>query len=244
MLSLVCVYNNQDVLDNYLLKSLKNQSKEYELILMDNTQGKYNSAAEALNKGGKDAKGRYIMFIHQDVDLNSDLCLEKIEKLLDTIPNLGIAGAAGISKKGVITNIMHGEPPQLAGENQNNEPLKVQTLDECLIIIPRNIFDSYEFDEETCDDWHSYAIDYSLMIKSKGFDVYFVPINIYHKSTGTPIAEEYYTSLEKVRRKHRKNYRLIYTTTGEWSTLYSISLQRKAFFQVRLINILKRIGLF
>lgn len=244
MISVVCVYNNKDILNNYLLKSLKNQSTKYELILMDNTKGKYKSAAEALNRGGKNANGKYIMFVHQDVDLNSGSCLEKTEEILDKIHNVGIAGAAGISKNGVISNIMHGEPPQLAGEIQNNESTKVQTLDECLIIIPKKIFDSYQFDEETCDNWHSYAIDYSLMIKSKGWDVYFVPLNVYHKSTGNPVVEEYYTSLEKVRQKHKRNYPLIYTTTGEWSTLYSINTQRNALFQIRLKNILKKIGLF
>ena len=53
MLSIICVYNNRDILEKYLLNSLKVQSIEYELILIDNTSGKFNSAAKALNYGGK-----------------------------------------------------------------------------------------------------------------------------------------------------------------------------------------------
>jgi hypothetical protein len=37
MISVVCVYNDKEILKKYLLKSLKNQSVEYELILIDNT---------------------------------------------------------------------------------------------------------------------------------------------------------------------------------------------------------------
>jgi len=67
MISIVCVYNDEITLKDYLLKSLENQTSKHELILIDNTQGKYKSAAGALNWGGGKAKGKYIMFVHQDV---------------------------------------------------------------------------------------------------------------------------------------------------------------------------------
>ena len=81
MISIVCVYNNQDILNNWLLKSLKHQTVEFELITLDNTRNTFKSAAEALNYGGKKAKGKYIMFVHQDVDLSSDTWLEDVEKM-------------------------------------------------------------------------------------------------------------------------------------------------------------------
>lgn len=51
MISLVCCYNN---LQQYkdMQKSLENQTVEYELIGIDNREGKYKSAASALNVGG------------------------------------------------------------------------------------------------------------------------------------------------------------------------------------------------
>ena len=67
MISIVCVYNNKEILNKYLIKSLESQTEDYELILLDNTQNKFNSAAKALNNGGRKAKGDYIMFVHQDV---------------------------------------------------------------------------------------------------------------------------------------------------------------------------------
>lgn len=79
MISIVCVYNDEKILNDFLLKSLKAQTVEYELIKIDNTQNRFKSAAEALNYGGKKAKGEYIMLVHQDVDLSSDTWLKNEE---------------------------------------------------------------------------------------------------------------------------------------------------------------------
>ena len=57
MFSIVCVYNNEGLLKSHLLKSPKDQTASYELILEDNTESKFSSAAEALNHGGRRAKG-------------------------------------------------------------------------------------------------------------------------------------------------------------------------------------------
>jgi hypothetical protein len=44
MLSIVCVYNNIDILNEYLIKGLKYQKGDYELILIDNTDNKFCKA--------------------------------------------------------------------------------------------------------------------------------------------------------------------------------------------------------
>ena len=246
MISVVCVYNNRKILEKFLLEGLKGQSTEYELILMDNTEGKFKSAAEALNRGGEKAKGKYIMFVHQDINLISKTWLEDTEKTLNSLNNVGIAGVAGPieDSETIVTNIKHGEPPQSAGGVQINTPLEVQTLDECLIIIPRDIFKKCKFDKKTCSGWHSYAIDYSLSVKKSDLKVYVLPTYLYHRSTGLPLDEKYFVSLENVRKKYKKDYKRIYTTTGEWSTLYPLTIQRIPFFQRRLKSFLKKIGIF
>jgi hypothetical protein len=149
MISVICVYNNKAVLCNCLLKGLDRQSADYELILLDNTGNNYRSAAEALNKGGRDAKGDYLMFAHQDVQLFSKDWLENVESRLRLLPNLGIAGVAGNLEmiKGLVSNLKHGEPPRLAGNIEIERPEKVQTLDECLILIPRAVFFLQKFDK-------------------------------------------------------------------------------------------------
>ena len=228
MISIVCTYNNEKILNDYLLKSLKNQTVDYELIAVDNIKGIFKSAAEALNYGGRKAKGKYIMFVHQDVDLCSSTWLEEAEKMLDSIPSLGIAGVAGMkAKKGVLTLIEHGEPPRWAGSILIKKPEEVQTLDECLFIIPKSVFKSLQFDEKICGDWHLYAVDYCLSVKRMGHDVYVIPMYVYHLSTGTkpknklqivldlgPLPKGYYLTMKKLLQKHKDYYKWIYATGG------------------------------
>jgi len=241
VISVVCVYNNRKIINDYLLRSLKRQTVNYNLITLDNTEGKFKSAAEALNYGGMRAKGKYIMFVHQDIILNSDVWLEKVEKVLDKLFNLGIAGVAGRTKdiEGTITNIKHGIPKKLSGKIQIKKPIKVQTVDECLVIIPKYVFHKLHFDEKVCNDWHLYSVDYSLSIKRMKYNVYVIPMYVYHLSTGfKPIGRlgrilrggslqrGYYLSLKKVLKKHKNYYKKIYTTCGNYKTIYPLYLQR------------------
>ncbi len=226
MISIICIYNNNSSLENYLLKSLENQSIYHESILIDNTQNRFKSAAEALNYASEKAKGEYLMFVHQDFELDSDKWLDEAEKTLNILPDLGIAGVAGKYDRNCISNIKTGYPPILAGPIQIKEPKKVQTVDECLIIIPKKIFDEIQFDEVVCDNWHLYATDYCLMAKKAGYDVYVLPMEGYHSSPGYSFSEgDYYSTLRKLVDKHKNEYKWIYTTTGSWSTVYPLILQ-------------------
>lgn len=246
MISVVCVYNNKAILEDNLLKSLENQTSRYELVLIDNTQGKFKSAAKALNRAGKRAEGDYIMFVHQDVDLCSNLWLENAENFLDSMPDLGVAGVAGMSDQGRKNEergrntIEHGDDRRLwEWGNPIQKPERVQTVDECLIIIPKSVFDLFQFDEETCNNWHLYSVDYCLSCRKNGFHAYVIPLSIYHKSAGRfalsktevlksvgTFPKSYYQTLEKLIKKHKNEYKQIYTTCGDWSTSHPLILQR------------------
>jgi len=239
VISIVCVYNSKTILADYLLKSLQVQSVDYELILVDNTGKRHKSASEALNFGARNAMGKYLMFVHQDVDLRSSSWLDDAERMLDSVANLGIAGVAGKKDtKGVMTNSKHGNPPVLAGSLQIEKPTEVQTLDECLVIIPRSVFNKLRFDEETCSDWHLFAVDYCLSVTQFALRVYVIPMFIYHRSTGATtrspaglirslgsLPDAYYQTLAKLLRKH-KSYGQIHTTGGDWDTSLPVALQR------------------
>jgi hypothetical protein len=246
MISIVCVYNNEEILKDSLLKSLENQTSKHELILIDNTKGKFESAAGALNWGGGKAKGEYIMFVHQDVDLCSDSWLEDTEKLLNSIPNLGIAGVGGARRSHgprrgeTLTNIKHGIPPvNVQYGIPLHKPEQVQTVDECLVTIPRPVFDMLQFDEKACDSWHLYAVDYSLSVARLGLGAYVIPASIYHSSKGirhkniwqtilsvSSFPAGYYRTMEKLLQKHRSHTKQVYTTCGCWSTSYPLILRR------------------
>jgi GT2 family glycosyltransferase len=228
MISVICVYNNKEILDNFLLKSLNDQTTDFELILIDNSKNRFNSAAEALNYGGKKAKGNYLMFIHQDVDFSSKSWLENGEKILNSLENLGVAGIAGKSReRKYISNIKHGIPPKNISEDIITKPTLVQTIDECLFIIPRKLFDKMKFDYVTCNHWHLYGVDYCLQLKIKGYEIYVLPLFLYHRSSGFSLSIEYEHTLKRLMKKYRTKYVMIFTTMGDWLTFYPLYFQKR-----------------
>lgn len=241
MISVVCVYNNKNILDKCLLKSLESQNYNYEVILIDNTELKFKSACAALNYAVENAKGKYIIFTHQDVYLKSKNFLNNTVNTLNTLKNLGVAGLAGkkINKKDLISNITEGNPPHKVG-TPFKTPLKVQTVDECLFIIPKSMFNINRFDEKVCDGWHLYAVDYCLSVMKIGFHIYLIPLEIYHKSTGYSFTNEYYSILKRLIKKHGIDYNKIYTTTENWSTKWPLFLQINLKRVVWLLIILKK----
>lgn len=221
MMSIITVYNNRSVLEANLLKSLEQQTNEYELVLIDNCDGKYKSAAQALNYGAKKATGDYLIFVHQDVDLNYPDCLKDIEGIVENLEDIGVAGVAGYTetdgKYAMYSNIKDGYPPEDVGININN-PIEVQTVDECLFVVAGSLFKQLEFDEKTCPDWHLYGADYCLDSKKLGKTVYVIPIKIYHASRTESFSKSYYTTLKNVVNKHGKEYKTIDTSCGIWRT--------------------------
>lgn len=229
MISVVVVYDREEILKEYLLSSLEKQTVKFEFVGVDNTKGEFKSAAEALNEGAERTNGKYIIFVHQDARLGSPSWLEEAERILDSLPCLGAAGVAGRAQEEItVTTIMHGNPPRLSGEVYPEEPTKVQTLDECLLMVPRTVFSKLKFDEEVCDGWHLYGVDYSLSIKSLGLNAYIIPLPVYHLSTGIGknlfqiflsleiYPKEYYRTLPKLLRKHRGVVKIC-TTCGNWN---------------------------
>jgi len=222
MLSVVCVYNNEKILNDILLKSLESQKVDYELILLDNTGGHFKSAASALNYGGAKATGDYIMFIHQDMWLYSDSWIEDTERHLNTIPDLGIAGVLGNVG---IEGPMHGKEnlkfsitmfeDMFKDFKPVEHPEKVESLDECLLIVPREVFNKLKFDEIVFDGWDCYAPDYCLEIKKLGLKSYVIPGRSSHCCLRRNYMIWEFKDLLKYHRrlyqKHKKDYKTIHT---------------------------------
>lgn len=231
MISIVCVYNDENIFKGFLSKSLQTQTAAYELIAIDNTQGIFTSASQALNYGASRIKGtiKYIMFAHQDIDLCSLAWLEETEKMLDCLPDLGIAGVAGSREgdKKSFSNITNGMPPKNAGL-KIQRPLRAMTVDECCVIVRRKVFEKYRFDEKTCDSWHLYVVEYCLRILQTGLSVYILPSSVYHASLGVQ-GPDYFRALTRVLHRYRQSYKKIYTTCGCWNTRMPVPPQRYWF---------------
>ena len=226
MISVVCVYNNENTLKEVLLKGLEKQSARYELIALDNRGGKYKSASEALNYGGAKASGDYIMFVHQDMWLGSTTWLEDAEMITKSIPDLGVAGVAGSNDKGGNDAKRRRWAIEDFGELWQwgkgvTKPEEVQTLDECLLIVPKTVFSKLKFDEKVFDGWDCYGADYCLCARRLGLKAYVIPVPYSHCCLrATYQLWEFKELLEFHRRlyaKHSRDHKHIYLWAGEIS---------------------------
>lgn len=236
MISVICVCNNKDILDDCLLKSLETQTAKYEFILINNLNNEFKSAAEALNHGSKKAKGKYLVFAHQDIYFEPNF-LENAEEILSSISKLGIAGLAGSGNfkdpTAVLSNIIQGDQPSKLPDSKYKNIKKVQTVDECVLFIQKSFFSELEFDEKVCDNWHLYGVDYSLEVIKRNLNVYILPLTAYHLSFGH-VSKGYDNTLSKLIKKHKNTYKLIYTTVGTFNTHLPFKIQKNWIFRWKL----------
>ena len=206
-LSIICVYNNQEVLEACLLKGLETQkNKDYELILLDNRSNQFSSAAKALNYGAKQAKSNYLVFSHQDIRMDTPDTIDKIIEYFNS--GLSFFGSSGVKKyeAKMISNVYTANYDDSFYANKLckriNSPVMVETLDECFICLTKDVFYSLgSFDEILCNNWHMYSVDLSLTAKEHGVGVYSVPLSLFHKSGGV-ISKSFIYNLKGVCKKH------------------------------------------
>jgi len=242
VISIVCVYNNERILKNVLLKSLENQTVHFELILLDNRDNRFKSAAEALNFGGAKAKGDYLMFVHQDMWLGSNSWVENTEKILDTIPDLGVAGVAGVIEKEKVVNWKdrHKYSITIFDEGwRETRPVdhfeEVQTLDECLLIVPRSVFNKLKFDQKIFDGWDCYGADYCLAVKDLGLKAYVTPGSCSHCCVRAKFYPWEFSGLLKYQKRLHRKYKRTHSTIYTW-------VGRLSWFTIRLRDLLGLLG--
>jgi hypothetical protein len=210
MISVVCIFNDEKAAKENLLKSLEGQTAKYQLILVDNTKGQFKSAPEALNYGGNRAKGDYIMFAHQDISLFSIYWLEDVEKMLRDLPDLGIAGCAGVGFSGERRGFIKDRAALYGKPFKSSEA--VQVLDECALIIPKNIYNKFKFDK-ILKGWHRYGADYCLSVARSGLKAYVIPAFVFHNSVMSNL-KELFMAEWFIWRKHKKYFQVAWSMTG------------------------------
>lgn len=211
--SIICVYNNSELLNKMLVESIKKQKfKDYELLLIDNQKKKYLSASAALNYGASISKGDFLVFVHQDVELISPDYLSLLSSLCKK-NNFGIAGVAGmdIKTRKVFSCVFQGYNKEIAGTKIDSIK-QIDSVDECLMVIPQKSFIGFE---NLGSVWHLYGPAYSLLAKSKQQDVILPPLPTYHLSPGWSFDCTYFDALVTLCNKHH-DWKTIPTTMGIW----------------------------
>jgi hypothetical protein len=210
MISVVCVFNNAELLERRLLGSLKQQSADYELLCVDNRNQVFTNAATALNSAARNAKGDWVLFAHQDVEFLSRDWLSTAEKTLEDLSSVGWVGVAGRTKEGAHRGFLR-NCAALQGL-PFDQAVEVQTLDE-LLLIHRVKAEGNKYFDQAVPGWHAYGVEACCDAVLRGEKNYVVSLPIWHDSPGTNLAglEEAH---KYVWRKHGSVLGKIYTTCG------------------------------
>lgn len=236
--SIICMNNNDDILNEWLLKSINEQTyKKYEIIIIStikNGKSKFKSARDALSSIDYDAcKGKYLLFCHNDIRFCNKSFLSNLAKKLDSI-DFNIVGFAGMiqnSRREYVqySSVLYGETDEelkYTGDYEFGTFIDVQTLDECCYVVPKNKYMGFKNIGNT---WDLYAVQYCLeiikMTKNINNKIYVVDESIRHKSNGN-VTKRYALGLVGLKKYYAKTTPIIFTTIG----IFDISLSKKDIY--------------
>jgi hypothetical protein len=216
MFSIVCVFNDERVLNERLLSSVATQTEAHEVISVNNVAGRFDQAATALNWGAEQARGNWLLFAHQDVAFLSSDWLARAKHFLESESAEGWYGVAGLTMSGKLRGFMLDRTMLLGGPFA--EKIQVQTLDECLL-IHRHQPDGVKYFDEAVPGWHAYGVEACCAAIQSGAANYVLPLPIWHDSKSTNLQ-----GLEEAHRyiwdKHGSALGRIATTCGNLPDTY------------------------
>lgn len=231
MLSIISVYNNVEKLQSRLVASLDRQTVSAERILIDNRDRRFVSAAQALNWGAAQAKGDWLVFVHQDIEFLQDHWLEQCEHLLKQVDPKGWHGLVGRTASGVWQGLIRDRA--MVSGTPFDQPIPVQTLDE-ILLIHRRWEQTKPYFDESFGSWHAYGVEACCRAIVDGGTNTVLPLPVWHDSGSTNLAG-LREAHQYVWQKHQRHFRRIYTTCGVlphrfgWSGSYRVSQLQKQF---------------
>lgn len=180
-ISIACVFNDPHVRRECLDRSIEayGGALDVDYIPVDNTAHAFTSAGAALNHAARQARHPVVVFVHQDVYLHS------IDRLVEAARAFeggawGILGANGVTSDGLSVGLLR-DRTQLIGLPAP-DPVQVQTLDEVLFMIPRDLVLEHPLTEDADLAWHAYGVEFSLRVAALGLRAGAVDLAITHNS--------------------------------------------------------------
>jgi hypothetical protein len=216
----------------------------HEIIAIDNSTHQY-SICRAYNEGAAKARFSMLCFMHEDISFETPNWGALVCKHLSD-HTTGLIGVAGGDCKSIVPSswsiplvsneinlVQHYRqepipPARILTTNKTSEGIrkKVVMLDGVWLCTRKDVFDNFQFDEQSLTGFHGYDIDYSLQVHTR-YNVFVVfDILIHHFSEGTP-NKEWFKSAVLVSKKWRKslplsNYSVSRAdyTWHHWHTLF------------------------
>lgn len=187
--SIVCVFNDEPVLESCLRQSIDAQSAsaaDTELIAVDNRNGRFRTAGAALMHGAEAAKNAVLVFVHQDVVLHSLPELERAAAELVADPTIGIMGAVGIDSGNRVVGRIRDRIVHI-GESAP-VPRDVDSLDEVLLMITADQARREPLAADEVLAWHAYGVEYAARMRRAGRRAVARDIPLTHNSLSTNLA--------------------------------------------------------
>lgn len=218
--TLVAICNKKDITDEFQENLSTQIGVEYSYIQIDNYNNNLNSARNAFNKVLDKTNGEYIIFLHPDIRFLHAESLRHVVDYCKQVGEFGVIGVAGAKsdasgKRAIYTHILNGNNRINPGIDIRN-PIEVQTVDECMFIVKRELINRYNFPEK--QGFHLYATEYCLLMLKKGYTNYVVPAEIWHLSEGRSLDPNYMKQLETIIKDYKNDFDVIYTTVKKWTT--------------------------
>lgn len=197
MISIIICSRNSS-LPNALCQNIEQTIGEtYETVCVDST-ARGLSIFEAYNQGVQQAKGEYLVFMHDDIVFRTQNWGRIISQSLED-KKTGIVGVLGghiideTSYSWTSSGFYSGQVIQVANGktttyNHNEAGLgnMVIALDGMLLAMRKELFDKeiLKWDSDTYNGFHFYDLDICMQAVSKGYMVQVVPILVEHHSLG------------------------------------------------------------
>jgi hypothetical protein len=180
-ISIVCVFNNEDVRRECLDRSIAGfvDASEVEYLPVTNTDNRFTTAGAALNFGARSATRDVVLFVHQDVYLHSLDLLKAAADLLRS-GQWGVLGAVGIGRDGAIRGRLR-DRVVLIGDDSPH-PVEVDSLDEVLFMVSRDVVLRQPLSESPDLAWHAYGVEYCVRMRELGSRAGALNLGITHNS--------------------------------------------------------------
>ncbi|HZY69749.1 MAG TPA: hypothetical protein VFF67_02070 [Thermoplasmata archaeon] len=163
-----------------LANQLPNSGPPVERVVVGNVgNARFTSISKAYNHAARRARGRYLVFLHQDAAFESPRWNVELDRWLAG-RSFAIAAASGVVGHRLYycdTEVLATNP-----ELEVNEPRTADLVDEALFIVPRAEWLAAPFDEQLVDSFHLCAGEYSVRRRIAGAGVLLVPIRYAHRN--------------------------------------------------------------
>lgn len=179
--------------------------EDCEYLFIDNSRSNHFDAFRGYNRFLAEAKGKYIILCHQDIELIADgrAVLDQLLAELDkTDPDWGLCGNAGANASGD-QEVRISDPYQDDTTRGGPFPAAVMSLDENFIVARRDANLALSHD---LHGFHWHGSDICIVADVLGYKSYVIDFHLRHESKGN-LDRSFHEGLAAIAAKYQRAFR-------------------------------------